>query len=195
MLDCCEQIYRYIIYNFSSQPAHKKGLPLFSPLFLHLHVALQLLNKGGKTALRTRVKTLFYRFNGYNLSGCFTIRAFIGLTANKTLKTQIETHTWICLCFCPPHTLACLSGLFSCPVFGVYSWSCVHDPGHTSGCLFVYAHVCGSRCLWGCHLTWFTETELLGQWHPKKKKRLLVWNFASLKAFWWRQQKFLPRIN
>lgn len=42
------------------------------------------------------------------------------------------------------HTQSCLSGMFSCPVFGGYSGSCVHDPGQS----YVRLPFCLRTCLW-----------------------------------------------
>lgn len=82
--------------------------------------------------------------NKENFTGIFyTLRniCFPSHRPDWTAETQI------CLCsYAPSHpaTQACLSGLFSCPVFGVYSWSCSGDPGQSC----VRLPFCLRTCLW-----------------------------------------------
>lgn len=81
------------------------------------------------------------------------------LSTNQTLKrTQIDPHTEICLCFCPTtHTHTCRPaslGYFLAQCLESILGAALSTPvSHTSGCLFVYVHVCGSRRLRVCHLT------------------------------------------
>lgn len=73
---------------------------------------------------------------------------------NKYIYTY--KHTNLHLLLTRTHAQASVTGLFSSPVFRVYSWSCVCDPSRCSRSnvrlpfhlrVQMCAHVCGSHCL------------------------------------------------